>query len=308
MNPLTAQDVAAVDLATRTKPQGFSRNRLRRGRAELRPAGARRRLGAGLVMLGLSLFVVGCSSGSPTGVVPSATESTPLSLVAIGDSIPFNDPNDCPGCVGFVDQYAEALSKKTGRPVNVSNLSQHNGLTLSMLAAELPKLQEELSAADAIIVGIAHNSFPLAQASPCGMTSIFGDWSKVDAECAEDATRTYQPKYDALYSTVAGYRTGKPTILLTINRYNDWLGSPDGNLTPDQDMRTVLLHDAWNDMLCDAAEDNGFACVDIYHQFNGPDGTTPSGDHLGADYTHPSQKGNDVIKEALIAQGFNPLA
>jgi hypothetical protein len=60
-----------------------------------------------------------------------------LSLVVIGDSIPYNDPFDCPGCTGFVDHYADALAKATGLEVTTSNLSQHNSLSLPMLMDEL---------------------------------------------------------------------------------------------------------------------------------------------------------------------------
>lgn len=49
--------------------------------------------------------------------VPTSAISSALRLVAIGDSIPFNSPNDCVGCTGFVDQYAAALGKATGRAV-----------------------------------------------------------------------------------------------------------------------------------------------------------------------------------------------
>ncbi len=42
-------------------------------------------------------------------------------------------------------------------------------------------------------------------------------------------------------------------------------------------------------------------CVDLLSAFNGPDGTTPAGDLLAADYTHPSQAGNDLIRDLLLA-------
>ena len=61
-------------------------------------------------------------------------------------------------------------------------------------------------------------------------------------------------------------------------------------------------------MICQAAEANGFGCADIYHAFNGSDGLTPSGDLLGKDYTHPSDKGNEVIARILTDLGFAPLA
>jgi lysophospholipase L1-like esterase len=273
---------------------------------------AKGHIGAALA-LAMTLIMSGCAGNSALQSTPSASERPPLSLVAIGDSIPYNDPGDCSGCVGFVSQYAKALAAATGREVKTANWSQHNGLTLPMLTDELWKFEDELRNADAIIVGIAHNSFPLNEPEPCGTkfdepAATFEDWSALNASCATRATKTYQPMYEHLYSAIAELRGGKPTIMLTINKYSDWLGWPKVHFTADQQKRTVKLHDAWNAMLCDAAERNAFTCVDVYHQFNGPHGTTPSGDLLAADYTHPSQKGNDAIAKALVAKGFAPLA
>jgi hypothetical protein len=61
-------------------------------------------------------------------------------------------------------------------------------------------------------------------------------------------------------------------------------------------------------MLCKAAEANGFSCADIYEAFNGPDGLTPSGELNAADYTHPSNEGNEFISDVLADLGFAPLA
>ena len=61
-------------------------------------------------------------------------------------------------------------------------------------------------------------------------------------------------------------------------------------------------------MLCGSAQRHGFTCVDIYHAFNGKHGTQASADRVADDYTHPSQKGNDVIAHVLVAAGFSPLA
>ena len=113
--------------------------------------------------------------------------------------------------------------------------------------------------------------------------------------------------YEELFATVSGWRAGKPTLLLTLNRYNDWIGWQPVNLTPEQADKTVILHDAWTTMLCDAAQTNGFACIDIYHAFNGPDGSTPSADLLAPDYVHPSQLGNDEITRLLTEHGFDAL-
>lgn len=270
------------------------------------------------VSVALIAWACGSCSSSGSDSRAAATESSgssqaPLSLVVVGDSIPNNAPYDCPGCVGFIDQYARALGVATGRRVETTNLSEHNSLTLPMLLQELPSLKEQLTSADAIIVGIAHNSIELNADRPCGTHFVdsqntFADWSKLDEQCARRTTDHYHPLYDKLYSTIASWRGDKPTILRTIDKYNDWTGWKPAHLTPQQGVTVVIFHNLWNRMLCSSAEVHGFTCADIYHVFNGPNGARASGDLLGPDYTHPSQKGNDVIAKTLIAEGFAPLA
>jgi len=268
----------------------------------------------------LAVACAGCSgSNSSTAAAPepgsatSASAEPTLNLVAIGDSIPYNASFDCPGCVGFVAQYAEALGEATGEEVLTTNLSDHTGLDLPTLMTELPGFKTELSVADAIIVGIAHNTIALNADRPCGTsfdeaTSTFTDWSKITRACSDRSVARWGPVYDRLYSTMARWRSGKPTVLLTIDKYNDWVGWKPAHLTAEQAGKTVMFHDAWNKMLCHSAAAHGFTCVDIYHAFNGPHGDQPLGKLVVADYTHPSQKGNDVIAKALVAQGFAPLA
>ena len=274
------------------------------------------RTGLVLAFVATSLVMTGCSSSAGSSSSPSSSPPTStaaaLSLVVIGDSVPFNSQQDCPNCRGFVTRYAEALAKATDREVETKNRSEHTGLTLPGLMKGLPDLQGELSGADAIIIGIAHNSFPLNDETPCGSavdpaTGTIKDWSKVDEACAAQASNKSRPVFDELYSTVAGWRAGKPTILLTVNRYNDWIGFDQANLNPAQAHKTVILHDAWNTMLCDSAKSNGFDCVDVYHAFNGADGAKASADLLADDYTHPSQLGNDEIARLLTQRGFAPL-
>jgi lysophospholipase L1-like esterase len=253
------------------------------------------------------------TSDEPTSSArPSASSGPTLSLVAIGDSIAYNSPDDCPGCTGFVDRYAEALTEATGKKVITSNLSQHNGLTLPMLMDELESsFKVPLSNADVIIVGIAHNSNLLSTGAACGTTfdeeaGSYEDWTRITPECSKSWVADYRPQYDELFATIASWREGRPTVLRTLNKYNDWIGYGDGHFTPDQLKRTVFVHDDWNNMVCESAEAHGFVCGDIYHAFNGPQGRKPSGDLLAADYTHPSDPGNARIADVLVAQGFSP--
>lgn len=138
----------------------------------------------------------------------------------------------------------------------MQNLSQHTGLTLPQLIEDLDSYEEQLSAADVILIGIAHNSFEPNADAPCGAPIINDapDWSVVDAECAAESSAQYQPMYETLYSRVQGWREGKLTIVRTINRYNDWIGFADAGLNPDQELKTKTMLDDWNTMLCSAAE------------------------------------------------------
>ena len=292
--------------------------------AVLRPRpGSPRRIGrrcmtviAGLAMLAMAACGTTASpaGGGPAAPPPGQPASSPagpagLRLVTIGDSIPYNSPDDCPGCTGFVDQYAKAVEKATGKHVTVQNLSQHTGLTLPQLLSELGSFKQPLSAADIILVGIAHNSFELNADAPCGRPVINDTpvWSVVSARCATKSAAKHRPMYQKLYAQIAAWRDGRPTILRTINRYSDWIGFTPAHLTHAQDLKTKTMLDAWDTMLCSAATANGFGCADIYHAFNGPTGTKAAAGLLGPDYTHPSQRGNDTIASVLEALGYAPL-
>jgi hypothetical protein len=273
-----------------------------------------------LALLVASLSVAACDSdtssdptAAPSDDATTTTDPPGLQLVAIGDSIAFNASYDCLDCTGFVDRYANAVGEATGQPVDAANYSQHTGLTLPDLMDQLDGYTDDLAGADIILVGIAHNSSELATQEPCGAPmggNGLPDWSEVDQPqaCAAASAEEYRPQFEALFSQIAALRDGKPTILRTINRYNDWIGWDEANLTPDEERTTKIVLDGWDEMLCAAAEQNGFGCADIYRAFNGLDGLEPSGDLLADDHTHPSDAGNEVIAGVLTDLGYAPLA
>jgi lysophospholipase L1-like esterase/Tol biopolymer transport system component len=239
-----------------------------------------------------------------------ASAAISWSLVVVGDSLPNNNPQDCPGCTGFVDRYATAVTKATGHPVKVQNLSEHNGLGTDGLLKELQSdtiRRNALAGADIIIVSIGSNDIAWnINDDPCdGPTSDNPDWSKFNPTCAAAAAEMFRPKLESVYTQIAALRAGKPTIFRTDNRYNDWITV---NFPPEGVNATHDLVEAWNAMACKAAQANGFTCADIYHAFNGSDGLTPAADLLAADYTHPSDKGNEVIARVLAALGFVPTS
>ena len=171
--------------------------------------------------------------------------------------------------------------------METTNLSEHTGLTLPELMAELlDDFEGELSAADVIVIGIAHNSIAMNAEKPCGATFDESTYRRLRTGRSSTGTARRRPPRSRFgrCSTSCSPRSsrggpGKPTIIRTINKYNDWIGWQPANLTRGQQRRTTLQHDVWNDMLCEVAEAHDVMCADIYHAFNGPDGSTSVSRH-----------------------------
>ena len=105
-----------------------------------------------------------CGGGG--GQIPARAQrvchpyTAPLQLVAIGDSIPNNSPDDCPGCQGFVDRYAAAIQRHETAghgPKSVRAQQPH----VAWATGRTADLKDQLGAADIIVVAIAHNSMEL---------------------------------------------------------------------------------------------------------------------------------------------------
>ena len=105
-----------------------------------------------------------------------------------------------------------------------------------MLMDELEDFKDPLSSADAIIVAIAHNSFALSGDQPCGTTVQRGNEQSggLVESSLPSAPSPPQPstaqQYDELFDTIASWRKGKPTLLRTIDKYNDWNGWEEAHL------------------------------------------------------------------------------
>jgi len=68
----------------------------------------------------------------------------------------------------------------------------------------------------------------------------------------------------------------------------------------------VAANDRWNAMLDAQATAAGFTVVDVYHAYNGPDGTLPAG-HFDAGGGHPNQAGHDAIAGLLATVDLSAL-
>jgi lysophospholipase L1-like esterase len=259
------------------------------------------------VALALTLVLAGCGS--------AATPSPPsqLVLVALGDSLAANPGETCPGCTPHVERYADALGAATGMPVVVRNQGRPS-LRVEALLRDLrssSSMRDTVASADAVIVAVGTSDAPwniTDDACDGEATAVeMVPWKLYTDACIATHVERFRPAFDGVFKRIVELRAGKPTILRTINLYNDWIGFEGGEVPPKAVEASVDYLDAWNAMICETATANGFACGDVARAFNGEKGRTASGDLLAADYIHPSDEGHERIAAVLVELGFAPL-
>lgn len=265
---------------------------------------------------------VGSDASRAASAEPSVAASAEdqLSIVAIGDSLPYNLPADCPGCVGFVDSYGAALEERLGGPVDVLNRSRHDGAQTNDIATELSSpglLLDELRGADVIIVSFGFNDLPpFADAYPgCPTPPTDQDpvetWARALADtshaCVDAAVTVVRAQAREVFARLREIAPNASIGALTA--YDAWTGWPALDELDKDTVDRLLASirygvEAWNTALCEEADAASVTCVDVHDAFNGADGTLASGDLLAADYTHPSQAGNDRIRDVLLESGL----
>ena len=127
---------------------------------------------------------------------------------------------------------------------------------------------------------------------------------------------------DGILSQIVDLRAGKPTAIRITTIYNDRIddaGKWDNPGVVAQGRTTLKEYiEATNAAICTVATKYGAVCVDVYHLFNGADGTTGMlkgyfwspvpGAKVSPDCCGDlNQRGQDEIAAAVVAQGFDPL-
>ena len=273
----------------------------------------------------MALILAACSAGSPSVAQSPVSQASPTPpgqaqpdflVVALGDSIPYTLPDDCPGCTGFVDSYAAALETQLGEEVGVSNRSRHDGAQTADVLEQLgpdQMLLADLAAADVIVMSLGFNDqVPFADRyegcpDPVTDTDSVLDAAELGAattpECIDTVVQVISDQMSDVLHLIREHAPDAPIAMLTA--YDTWRGW--SALDPvDRHTRnglyaaeTYWLHQ-WRDAMCAAAEAANATCIDVYGAFNGADGTDPPGEFVSADYTHPSQAGNDRIRDLLV--------
>jgi lysophospholipase L1-like esterase len=272
-----------------------------------------------------TLSLAACGTGTttsapatpaPTVASTTATQATgsPDHIVAaFGDSIAGEPGAICPDCTPFVNRYGEALAAATGQTVAVRNVGQPS-LRVEQLLRDLADgstTADAAASADAIIVAVGNSDAPWnITDDACDGEATAVDqvpWEKYTDVCMSAEVERFRPSFEAVFRRLVELRAGQPTIYRAVDRYNDCIGFEGGEVPPDAVEVSIAYNDAWNSMICETAEANGFGCARISTAFNGEDGRTASGDLLAPDYIHPSDTGHERIAEVLVALGFAPL-
>jgi lysophospholipase L1-like esterase len=264
--------------------------------------------------LGIALAVLtsGCAAPSPAPETPtpSAFTSAP-SVVAIGDSVPFNSRDNCSGCIGFVNGYTGALGDREGEPYAAVNRSgEHRVHTVDLLEqVRSGALDDDLSDAEVIIISVGLNDQPPYEEGACYDASLELDsleavtaLTMTTADCIATQTAASGTNFASMLGIVR--ELAPDASILALTAYNEWTGWPEldalGASVAAQASQVIASSlDAWRSVVCEEAEKVNGECVDLLSAFNGEDGLTPSGDLLAEDYIHPSQKGHDLIRDLL---------
>jgi lysophospholipase L1-like esterase len=242
-------------------------------------------------------------SSSPT---PSPTLAGPhLTYVALGDSLLFALEEDCDSCTSAVVIYGKQVETDLGMPVEVHNLTMHNGLKTPGLLAYLK---------DGVSIGrTAENArTAVAAADIVSITIGFNDSTLSDKDNLAAFVNEYAATLDAILGEVDALRAGKPTMVRVTTIYNNGIAEkpeldPDGPGSGVNGWKPIV--EAQNTAICDVAAKHKATCVDIYEPFNGKDGLSSplAKGYIAPDGVHPSQLGMDVIAAALVGGGYKPL-
>jgi lysophospholipase L1-like esterase len=203
------------------------------------------------------------------GVAAAVPRSRSLTLVALGDSIPAARPRECDGCTGYVTLYARALSRATGKHVEIDNRAVPGSTSsdLRVAVAGDESLRVALARADAVLITTGHNDTP---------------WVRGDG-----GAERLGANLDAVLTAIDVLRRGLPTLVRVTTFYDDIGGG--------RSRRVVTLYGR---VICSVATRHRVPCADI----------RPVRELLARDHVHPSPRGHRAIARALVRLGFAPLS
>ena len=275
-------------------------------------------------MLAVTVWLAGCTAGTPDGAAPSpggvesesesSVTDTPAThqsagrilLVALGDSASTGH-GDSAG-VGWVGYYGALIQERIGRSVQVQNLAV-DGMTTDRLLSMLrtsESVRAAVAAADIVTIGIGGNELNIGDAA-------LEAGSCEGPECYVEPAKLYRSNLDAIETAVQQIADGKPQALRAV-------GMPNG-LTGAEDVIPPFLSEVatpvgagyarlFDQATCEVTLEHGGACVPLRDAFNGPQGTDDAyaaGLMNKVECCYPSTAGHRLIAKMLYEEGLEPV-
>jgi lysophospholipase L1-like esterase len=225
---------------------------------------------------------------SPTG----PTTATPLTVVALGDSVP--SATNC-NCEGYVEQLGTLLHRATRRPVAVHNDASGGG-TSADLARDLqtPAIVQDLRHADLVIIEVGANDFSLDRVDDpaCLPVEKSACWSTTMDNLRTGLTR--------IVSNIRAIDRS-PQVRVAVAGY--WNITVDGAVGAARGDAFVTGSDALtkavNTTIAGVAATLHAIYVDAYTPFKG-DGSLDPTSALLDDGDHPNAKGHALLAKAVL--------
>jgi hypothetical protein len=123
--------------------------------------------------------------------------------------------------------------------------------------------------------------------------------------CTQMLAARLADEITGILTEIRRLRAGKPTAIRVTNFHNDNIGDPTVSRAADGPSKVVV--DTYSKAICDAAARSMVPCADVYHAFNGRDGTRFDGPYVAADHVHPNQRGHALIAALLANLRYAPL-
>ncbi|PZR63016.1 MAG: hypothetical protein DLM71_05765 [Chloroflexi bacterium] len=228
------------------------------------------------------------------GREPAATPATPLSMVALGDSIVAYPA--C-GCESYPQIYGRLAARALGRPVTVRNLGIGGTTSADLLQSVRSDsaVRAALRGADIVTITIGINDIGSCEAG-------------ADLECYGAASGALGPNVEAILAEIGGLEASHRYILRETDYYNHVIGKADrAELGPSYQLLFAQQLTTVNSAICAAVTAHHGRCVDLLTAFNGPAANQDAAPFLLPDHVHPSAEGNRIIAAQIAAAGYLPL-
>lgn len=232
------------------------------------------------------------------------TTGTALHVVGLGDSVMETGAGDRSS---IIDVFAANLtSRGVAGSVVVDNLGDPSATSDSLRIALQSdrKMQDAVGAADIVVVSVGGNDADPFATYPPGTCTSGGD----AAQCLAAYAPHLAANLDAIATEIIALRGDKPIALRFMSPdYNPFVGwdqAPRASFGADF---YAQVAGAETEAACGVAQRHGGQCADVFHLFNGPDGTADAATYLADDHAHPGRTGIDAAANLLTSLGVPEL-